>query len=143
MSKVGHLFSRSSLSRVGDRLAQRYRQELHPRGVQGVESWGPGHSFWERWGEEAQVSVRWIPKGVRKLFSEGSFWAALRSWALHVVDSCLQERGSNWHLYLLPFAKVSSMNVLPCGLHQRASDPCTVFYFIVKHSLFEVKSNLV
>lgn len=144
MSKVGHLFSRSSLSRAGDRLAQRYRARAAPKGCTRCRDMGDRPFILWGGGERRQGSVcSEYQKSTavtlwRKFLDCAMIMSTLRG------DSCLQGGGSEWHLCLLPFAKVSSaMNMLPCGLYQRASDPWTVFYSIVKHSLFEVKSNLV
>lgn len=142
LSKVGHLFSRSSLSRAGGSLVLRYRARAAPKGYTRCRDTGGGHSLWG-WGRGGRGRCAVNAKGVRKSLSEGSFWTATIMITLR-GDSCPQEGGSEWHLCLLPGAKVSSaMNMFPRGLHQRASDPWAVFYSIVERSLFEVKSNLV
>ena len=67
MSRAGCLFSRGSLSRVVDRLAQNIGHELQPRDVQNAQGCG-GQTVnsvgggGERWGEEGRVCVRWKTK---------------------------------------------------------------------------------
>lgn len=71
------------------------------------------------------VSVRWTTKRGTEAVPRTKFLGCSVIIALLVrSDSCLQERGSERHLYLLPFAKVSAaVSMLPYSLHQEASDP--------------------
>lgn len=140
---AGHLYLRSSLSRVGDRPAQRNRTwAVAEGGTKCLAIWGQTVNSVGGGGEGRRVDVRWKREKKEELSSKGNFCTMVWSWSFLVCeDSCPQE----WrHLYPLPFMKPSAAIImLPYSLHWLASDVGAIFYSTEKHFLFEVKSNLV